>query len=103
MNDEYVQLIINELGGAFGAKPVSNFCAPNGICYGVRDACVRLDDAGWVILGRMLSKDQYAKAREMRDMSGEEFKRRTDEYVSKTSMGEDTAKFVDSVVGVYVH
>ena len=51
----------------------------------------------------MLSKDQYAKAREMRDMSGEEFKRRTDEYVSKTSMGADTAKFVDSVVGVYVH
>ena len=81
MTDQLMRTIITELGGTFSVKPVANYCAPNGICYAIRDACVRLDDDGWRQLGRLLSKEQYAKATEMRNMSKEEFTKRTDEYV----------------------
>lgn len=86
--------IIGELGGEaragrFGneewvrvGQPVKNFCADNGICYSIRFACIRLPADGWNWLKRMLNGEQYDKAREMFLMSGEEFKRRTDELIA---------------------
>ena len=107
INEMYKRQIIAELGGAFSQRPVANYCAGNGICYAIRDACVRLDDDGWHELGRILSKEQYAKAREMRGMSPEDFKNRTEDYVADTNnrIGTDVKKWVGAVTKVpeYVH
>ena len=60
---------------------VTNYCAKNGICYGILNLIKTLKPDGWEYLKRKLNRDAFKKAEEMRDLSNDELKRRTDELL----------------------
>ena len=62
-------------------SPVSNYCAKNGICYGILNLVKGLKPDGWKYLKEKLNRDAFKKAEEMRDLGSDELKRRTDELL----------------------
>jgi hypothetical protein len=90
--------IINELGGLQleglmagvpipAEAPVENYCAKNGICYGIL-AVVKgwagtkeLNDKGWKYLKGKLDSSRYQKALEMKNMTDEEIEIKTKELL----------------------
>jgi hypothetical protein len=62
-------------------SPVANYCASNGICYGILNLVKSLKPDGWKYLKGKLNRDAFRKAEEMRDLGNDELKRRTDELL----------------------
>lgn len=90
--------IINELGGLQlkeawdggpipAQAPVEHYCAKNGICYGILPiikgwaGLKPLNDLGWKYLKKNLDQPQYEKAVEMKNMSEDEIKMKTEELL----------------------
>lgn len=90
--------VVNQLGGLQRDRlepgmpipamaPVENYCAKNGICYGIL-AVVRgwagakeLNDKGWKYLKGKLDSSRYQKALEMKNMTDEELEIKTKELL----------------------